>query len=78
MGKEFSAGAAVGIPNYFSSSFLLKSLSGLPAFVVYPAFSAGTLVLVTVIAIIMFREIPGKKTWIGIGLIAAALILLNI
>lgn len=76
--KEFAAGILVGIPNYFSSMFLLLSLNGLPAFVVYPAFSAGTLVLVTLIATLIFRERPGMKTWIGIGLIAAALILLSI
>ena len=78
IGKEFAAGFLVGIPNYFSSSLLLKALTGLPAFVVYPCFSAGTLLLVTLIAVPVFKERPGVKTWTGLACITAALILLNI
>lgn len=76
--REFAAGILVGIPNYFSSVLLLKALTGLPASIVYPCFSAGTLLIVTLIAIPVFKEKPGPKTWIGLGLIAGALILLNI
>ncbi len=76
--KEFAAGILVGIPNYFSSALLLKALVGLPAFVVYPCFSSGTLLLVTLIAVPIFKERPRLKTWIGLALIASALILLNI
>ena len=76
--KEFAAGVFVGIPNYFSSAFLLKALTGLSPLVVYPVFSAGTLLLVTLIAVLFFKERPGVKTWIGLGLIAAALVLLNL
>lgn len=76
--KEFAAGILVGIPNYFSSALLLKALTGLPAFVVYPCFSAGTLLIVTLVAAPIFKERPGTKTWIGLGLILAALVLLNI
>ncbi|MBR6299817.1 MAG: DMT family transporter [Clostridia bacterium] len=76
--KEFAAGILVGIPNYFSSFLLLKSLTGLPAFVVYPSFSAGTLLIVTLIAAIIFKERPGLKAWIGLALIAVSLVLLNI
>ncbi len=76
--KEFAAGILVGIPNYFSSALLLKSLTGLPAFVVYPCFSAGTLLIVTLVAVPIFKERLGLKTWIGLGLILAALILLNL
>ena len=76
--KEFAAGILVGIPNYFSSALLLKALTGLPASLVYPCFSAGTLLIVTLVALPVFKEKPGLKTWIGLGLIAGALILLNI
>lgn len=76
--KEFAAGILVGIPNYYSSWFLLKALTGLPAFVVYPCFSAGTLLVVTLIAVPVFQERPGRKTWIGLCLIAGALVLLNL
>ncbi len=76
--KEFAAGVLVGIPNYFSSALLLKALNGLPAFLVYPCFSAGTVFIVTLIATLFFKERPGVKTWIGLALIAVALVLLNI
>lgn len=76
--KEFAAGVLVGIPNYFSSSLLLKALKGLPAFLVYPCFSAGTIIIVTIFGLLLFKERPGIKAWIGLGMIAAALIVLNI
>ena len=76
--KEFAAGVLVGIPKYFSSALLLKALVGLPAFIVYPCFSAGTLLIVTLISVPIFKERLGVKSWIGLALIAGALILLNI
>ena len=41
--RDLSAGILVGIPNYFSAVFLLKALNGIPAFIVYPVFSSGTI-----------------------------------
>ena len=76
--KEFLAGMLAGIPNYFSSVLLLKALNGLPSFVVYPCFSAGTLLLVTIIGAAAFKEKLGKKAWTGVILIAASLVILNI
>ena len=69
---------SAGIPNYFSSALLLKSLVGLPAFIVYPCFSAGTLLIVTLISVPIFKERLGVKSWIGLVLITGALVLLNI
>ena len=76
--KEFLAGILVGIPNYFSSSLLLRALYGLPSFIVYPCFSAGTLLLVTILGAAVFKERLGRKAWIGLGLIIIALVLLNL
>ena len=77
-GKEFLAGILVGIPNYFSSALLLQALTGLPSFVVYPCFCAGTLLLVTVVGAAFFRERPGKRAWAGLAVIVLALVLLNL
>ena len=77
-GKEFLAGILVGIPNYFSSALLLQALTGLPSFVVYPCFCAGTLLLVTVVGAVFFREGPGKRAWAGLAVIVLALVLLNL
>ena len=76
--KDYLAGIAVGIPNYFSASLLLKSLSTIPAFIVYPVFSVGTILFITLVSILVFKEKPTKLQWAGLALIAAALVLLNL
>ena len=75
---DLLAGIAVGIPNYFSSSLLLRSLVHLPAFIVYPSFSAGAIVLVTLFGVLVFHERPGKRQWAGLILILGAVVMLNI
>ena len=77
-GKEFLTGILIGIPNYFSSVLLLQALTGLPSFIVYPCFSAGTLLLVTVIGAACFKERPGKRAWAGLLIIVLSLVLLNL
>ena len=76
--KDLLSGIAVGIPNYFASALLLQALRRIPAIIVYPSVSTGTILLVTLISAILFKERPGRRQWIGLGLILAALILLNI
>lgn len=76
--KELLAGIAVGVPNYFCSFFLLSSLTRLPSFLVYPVFSTGTIVLVMLVSTLIFRERPTKKQYVGIAMILAALVLLNL
>lgn len=76
--SEVAAGIIVGIPNYFSSALLLRALAGLPAIVVYPCFSVGTILLVTLISAAAFKERIGRRKWIGLAFILAALILLNL
>lgn len=76
--SEVAAGIIVGIPNYFSSALLLRALTGLPAIVVYPCFSVGTILLVTLVSAAVFRERIDKRKRIGLAFILAALILLNL
>ena len=71
-------GVLVGIPNYFVSRFLLKALISIPAFIVYPSYSVGTVVLITVTSLALFKEKLRKNQVVGIVLILAALVLLNI
>lgn len=71
-------GLALGVPNYFSARFLLLALGDLPAVVVYPSFSVGTIVLVTAVGVLCFGERLGRRKWAALGVIAAALVLLNI
>ena len=71
-------GLLVGIPNYFSSRFLLKALGDLAAVIVYPTYSVATISAVTLTGMVFFREKLGKRQKIAIGIILVALILLNV
>ena len=76
--QQLLAGVAVGIPNYFSSYLLLRALQSLPAFVAYPVFSTGTILLVLLAGALFFKERLSKRQALGAALILAALVFLNI
>ena len=71
-------GLLVGIPNYYSARFLLMSLSYVPAVIAYPMFSVCTIVLTGAAGVLVFRERMTKGQWTAVGLIMAAMVLLNI
>jgi multidrug transporter EmrE-like cation transporter len=76
--REVVIGAAVGIPNLFSSFFLISALNNLNTAVVFPIFSAGSIVLIAAAGYIFFGEELNNKEWISIFLTVLALILVNI
>ena len=76
--REVLYGVALGVPNFFSAKFLLRSLSDLPAVVVYPSFSIGTMLLATLAGVLFFKERLRKLQWVAMAGILAALLLLNI
>ena len=76
--SELAGGIAVGIPNYFSSYLLLKSLVGLPAVFVYPTYSTGAILIVILISAVCFKERLEKQRVLGIICILAALVFLNL
>ena len=75
---ELLFGFLIGIPNFFSAKFLLQSLNTLPAVIVYPTFSVGTILVVTMIGILLFKERLTARQWVAVGGILAALVMLNI
>ena len=75
--RDILFGAAIGIPNFFSSKFLLLALTKLPAVVVFPSFSIATMLIVTLSGILVFRERLRKAQWVALIMIIAALFLLN-
>ena len=75
---EFAAGILVGIPNYFSSFLLLRSLQNLQAVLVYPTYSTATILLVIALSALLFRERLTRRQLPGILLILMALVLLNL
>ena len=75
---EILFGIILGFPNYYSVLFLLKALESLPAVITYPCANVGAILVVTFAGIFAFREKLTKRQWFAVGLIAAALVLLNI
>lgn len=75
---EILFGLLVGVPNYFSSRFLLLSLSDVSAVIAYPTYSVGTILVVTLAGVGFFRERLGRRQWIAVGSILVALALLNL
>jgi drug/metabolite transporter (DMT)-like permease len=76
--KDIATGSLIGIPIVFSFYFLIMALDHMIAAIVFPVFSAGSLVAITLVSIVFFKEMPGKKEWITIVSILAALILINL
>ena len=71
-------GACIGIPNYFSSRFLLLSLQEVEAVLVYPTYSVATMITIAVAGILVFHERVSKQKLCALGLILCALVLLNV
>lgn len=71
-------GLLIGVPNYFSSRFLLLSLSSIPAVIAYPTFSAGTIALVALFGKTLFKERFTRRKLIALSIILVALALLNL
>ena len=75
--SEVLYGLLIGIPNFFSARFLLLALHDMPAVIVYPTYSVATILTVTLVGVVFFKERLGKRQWTALGGILAALVLLN-
>ena len=76
--REVLWGCLVGVPNYGSVFFLLRALGELPAVLVYPTYSAGAILAISLVGVLAFRERPGRRQWCGLAVILLALVLLNL
>ena len=76
--NEILYGLLIGIPNFYSSKFLLWALVDVPAVIAYPVYSVGTILVVTLAGVALFRERLKKRQWLALGMILTALVFLNI
>ncbi|MEA1883540.1 MAG: EamA family transporter [Thermotogota bacterium] len=76
--KDFLTGLAVGVPNLFSSFFLIMSLDYIKTAVVFPIYSAGSIMLITLASTIFFGEKLKVKEKLSIVVTIIALILVNL
>lgn len=75
--KEIMFGVGLGLFNYLSTFFLLQSIIKLPAFLVYPVYSVGVIIVINFINYFLLKEPISKKQYIGMIIIAIALACLN-
>ena len=76
--QDLLFGLLIGAPNYFSSRFLLLSLNDVPAVIAYPTYSVGTIVLIALLGVWLFHERLSRRQTLAMGMILAALALLNL
>lgn len=75
---EILTGLSVGIPNFFASYFLIASLSKLPASVVFPTYGAGSIALICLGGLALFRERLSGREYAAVFLTMVALFLINL
>ena len=71
-------GLITGIPAQFISQFLLKALTSVPAFIVFPLYSVGAILLVNLINLLFFKEKLTKRQFAAIGMMIVATVFLNL
>mgnify|MGYP004536511373 CR=1 FL=1 len=76
--RDALIGIGVGIPNQLTTLLLLRAAAFLPAYIVYPTYSAGLIIMVNVINYLAFREILSKKQYIATGIIGVGLVFINL
>ncbi len=74
---EIAFGFMMGASNILQSHYMLKALEYYDGFIVFPAVSAGSLMLTTIVATRILGEKLGGRALVGIMLATAALFLLN-
>lgn len=75
---DLITGAAVGIPNLFSSFFLIRALDFLPTAVVFPVYSAGSMALIILMSRILYGERLHKRSLAAVALTMLALVMINL
>ena len=76
--RDIITGVAVGVPNLFSSFFLILALNSIPAAVAFPAYGAGSILIISIVGVTVFREHLTNREWVAVSLTAIALILMNV
>ena len=77
-GRDILTGTLVGIPNMFTSFFLIAALSNIKTAVVFPVFSAGTIVAINIGGLIFFQEKLRRRELAAIGLTIGAVALMGL
>ncbi len=76
--NELFYGVLIGLPNFFSTKFLLAALGDIAAVIVYPTYSVATILTVSLAGVFLFRERLRARQWAAVGVILISLVLLNL
>ena len=74
--KSILSGILLGVPNYFSIYFVLKSLEELGGIVVFPVLNIGVVLLSSIISFIYYKEQMSLLNWAGISISCISIILI--
>lgn len=74
--KEALLGAAIGIPNLYSSIFLIYALGGISGSIAYPVVNILNVLGGTFLGLIIWNDRVSTKQWIGIATAVLAIIFL--
>lgn len=74
---DILTGLLVGIPNLFSSYFLILALGMIPTSAAFPAYSAGSIIFISIGSLLLYNEKLTLKNKLAIFLVIIALILIN-
>jgi drug/metabolite transporter (DMT)-like permease len=73
-----TTGIILGVPNVFSSYFMLDALNQLPGIIVYPSINIGIIVLTTLAAFLIWKEELNGYGWWAMGFGVTAIFLVSI
>jgi drug/metabolite transporter (DMT)-like permease len=74
--EEVKLGALIGIPNLYSSIFLIYALGEISGAIAYPMVNMLNVAGGTALGIVVWGDIISLKQWVGLGLALAAILLL--
>lgn len=76
--SDILTGLSVGIPNMLTSYFLIESFRYYKASVAFPIYSSGTILLINLGGIFLFREKFSRKNAIAVSMIVIAIVMMNL
>ena len=71
--REIAFGALIGIPNLFSTIFLIWAFAWLDGSVVYPSVNILVVVAGALVGLIVWKDRVTKNQWLGMALAVAAI-----
>ncbi len=75
--RDLLPGLLVGIPNLFTSWFLIASFKHYPASVAFPIFSSGSILMINCGGYLLFKERLSPREWKAVAMIVISIVLMN-